>query len=588
MFRHSALDAESRTLDCLASSRDDVHYPSNPLFMKLIFVTGGVLSGIGKWIAAASIWALMKGMGFHVFCQKFDGYLNVDPGTMSPFQHGEVYVTDDGTETDLDIGHYERFLDTNMNRFSSFTSGKLYEEIIQKERRWDYLGGTVQIVPHLTDLVKEKIREWSASAQADISIIEIGGTVGDMENEYILESARQLQHDLGHENVIFVHVALLPYLLASKELKTKPIQHSVRTLMSYGINPDFLIVRADTDIPEDMLKKIARSTGLKEDHVISAPTLDSIYRVPLAFNKDAFGQKIANEFKLPVVRPDLTKWEKLLQNIDSSTDILRVGMVGKYVGLEDAYYSLNEWLKAAGFAHQKRVKLRFIEAEDIEKEGTKLLEWLDGICIPWGFGDRGTEGMVMTAEYARKNKIPYLGICLGSQIMAIEFARNVLGIEDADSEEFNPEGKNNVIHIMEHQKWLTTKWANMRLGAYPCVIRSGTLAEKIYRKQLSGSSDQNRIKGLHKKNSDSWYLPTDTLVVSERHRHRFEFNPAYREQMEDKWFIVSATSPDGTLAEIVEVRDHPYMIATQAHPELASRPTDPHPLFTGFIQAMIG
>ena len=407
--------------------------------MKLIFVTGGVLSGIGKGIAAASIGAIMKGMGFRVFCQKFDGYLNVDPGTMSPYQHGEVFVTNDGSETDLDIGHYERFLDTDMNRFSSFTSGKLYEEIIAKERRGDYLGGTVQIVPHLTDLVKEKIRDGSASASADISLIEIGGTVGDMENEYILESARQLQHELGHENVIFIHVALLPYLMASKELKTKPIQHSVRTLMSYGVNPDFLVVRADTDIPEDMLEKIARSTGLKEDHVISAPTLDSIYRVPLAFNREAFGQKIANELKLPVVHPDLTKWEELLENIDSSTQILKVGMVGKYVGLEDAYYSLNEGLKAAGFAHQRRVRLRFIEAEDIEKEGVKLLEGLDGICVPGGFGNRGIEGMIMTAEYARVHKIPYLGICLGSQIMAIEYARHVIGITDANSEEFTPE-----------------------------------------------------------------------------------------------------------------------------------------------------
>ncbi|MDD2693837.1 MAG: CTP synthase, partial [Candidatus Gracilibacteria bacterium] len=422
--------------------------------MKLIFVTGGVLSGIGKGIAAASIGALMKGMGFNVFCQKFDGYLNVDPGTMSPFQHGEVFVTNDGTETDLDIGHYERFLDTDMNKFSSFTSGKLYEEIILKERRGDYLGGTVQIVPHLTDLVKEKIRNGADSSSADISIIEIGGTVGDMENEYILESARQLQHDLGHENVIFVHVALLPFLMASKELKTKPIQHSIRTLMSYGINPDFLIVRADTDIPADMLDKIARSTGLKDDHVISAPTLDSIYRVPLSFNKEHFGERIADELKLPISTPDLKKWEKLLTNIDSSNDVLRIGMIGKYVGLEDAYYSLNEGLKAAGFAYQKRVKLRFIEAEDIEKEGTKVLENLDGICIPGGFGNRGTEGMITAAQYAREKKIPYLGICLGSQIMAIEYARNVLGISDADSEEFAPEGQNNIIHIMEHQKGL--------------------------------------------------------------------------------------------------------------------------------------
>jgi CTP synthase len=526
--------------------------------MKIIFVTWGVLSWIGKWIAAASIGALLKWARYEVFCQKFDGYLNVDPGTMSPFQHGEVFVTNDGAETDLDIGHYERFLDTDLNKFSSFTSGKLYEEIIQKERRGDYLGGTVQIVPHLTDLVKEKIKLGHESNGSHISIVEIGGTVGDMENEYILESARQLRHELGEENVRFIHVALLPYLLASKELKSKPIQHSVRTLMSYGINPDFLIVRADTDIPEEMLGKIASSTGFTRDQVISAPTLDSIYRVPLAFNKNHFGEKIMVSLGLEVRTPDLTKWETFMTNVDNSVDVLRIGMVGKYVWLEDAYYSLNEWLKCAGFAHQKRVKLRFIEAEDIDKDGVNHLEWLDGICIPWGFWDRWIEGMIITAEYARKNKIPYLGICLGSQIMAIEFARNVLGIKDANSEEFSPDGKSNIIHIMEHQRWLTTKWGNMRLGEYPCVIQDGTLAKKIYKKE----------------------------EVTERHRHRFEFNPSFREQMEKKGFIVSATSPDGTLAEVVELRDHPYMIATQAHPELISRPTDPHPLFMGFIEAM--
>ncbi len=527
--------------------------------MKIIFVTWWVLSGIGKGIAAASIGALLKGARYEVFCQKFDGYLNVDPGTMSPFQHGEVFVTNDGAETDLDIGHYERFLDTDLNKFSSFTSGKLYEEIIVKERRGDYLGGTVQIVPHLTELVKEKIQLGHDSTHADISIVEIGGTVGDMENEYILESARQLRHELGEENVRFVHVALLPYLMASKELKSKPIQHSVRTLMSYGINPDFLIVRADTEIPEDMLSKIAGSSGFTRDQVISAPTLDSIYRVPLAFNKDNFGEKIMVSLGLETRTPDLTKWESFMDNVDNSTDVLRVGMIGKYVWLEDAYYSLNEWLKCAWFAHKRRVKLRFIEAEDIEKDGVSHLEWLDGICIPWGFGDRGIEGMILTAQYAREKKIPYLGICLGSQIMAIEFARNVLGIVDAGSEEFTPKGKHNIIHIMEHQKWLTTKWGNMRLGAYPCVIREWTLAAKLY---------------------GAW-------EVMERHRHRFEFNPAYREQMEHAGFVVSALSPDGTLAEVVEVRNHPYMIATQAHPELASRPTHPHPLFMGFVEAMM-
>lgn len=526
--------------------------------MKLIFVTGWVLSGIGKGIAAASIGALLKSAGKRVFCQKFDGYLNVDPGTMSPYQHGEVFVTNDGAETDLDIGHYERFLDTNLNKFSSFTTGKLYEEIIERERRGDYLGGTVQIVPHLTNLVKEKIEKWFESTDADISIIEIGGTVGDMENEYFLEAARQLRHELGEESVQFIHVALLPFLMASKELKTKPIQHSIRTLMSYGISPDFLIVRADTDIPEDMMDKIARASGIKRESVISAPTLDTIYRVPLAFHKEHFGEKILWNLDMKFTKLDMTEWDKLLKNIDSSFDMLTIAMVGKYVWLEDAYYSLNEWLKCAGFAQNKRVKIRFIEAEDIEKNGTSILEWYHGICIPGGFGTRGTEGMIMTAEYARKNKIPYLWVCLGSQIMAIEFARNVLGIADASSEEFTPDGQNNIIHIMEHQKDLTTKWGNMRLGMYECVIKKGTLAEKVYGK----------------------------ASAHERHRHRFEFNPKYRDEMEKAGFIVSATSPDGSLAEVVELRDHPYMIATQAHPELISRPTHPHPLFMGFVRAM--
>ena len=353
--------------------------------MKVIFVTGGVLSGIGKGIAAASIGAILKGMGQRVFCQKFDGYLNVDPGTMSPFQHGEVFVTNDGAETDLDLGHYERFLETDLNRFSSFTSGKLYEELIMKERRGDFLGGTVQIVPHLTDLVKEKIKLAQESSNADVMIVEIGGTIGDMENEYILESARQLQLELGRENVIFVHVVLLPFLGASKEFKSKPIQHSVRTMMSYGLAPDFLIVRADADIEENMVVKIARSCGLPAEHVIAAPTLDTIYRVPVSFESQKMGEKLAKKLYLTPVAPDMANWEKLLANIDASVDVLRIAMVGKYVGLEDAYYSLNEGIRAAGFAFQKKVKLEFIEAEDIEKKGVEILSEFHGICIPGGF-----------------------------------------------------------------------------------------------------------------------------------------------------------------------------------------------------------
>jgi CTP synthase len=380
-----------------------------------------------------------------------------------------------------------------------------------------------------------------------------------MENEYLLESARQLQLELGRENVIFIHVALLPFLGASKELKTKPIQHSVRTLMSYGINPDFLIVRADTVISEEILLKVAHSTGIHHAHVISAPTLDSIYRVPIAFADQGLGPKIQQSLSLGTTRITMEKWEHLLANIDASHEVIRLALVGKYVGLEDAYYSLNESLRAAGYAFTRKVKIDFIEAEDLEKNGGEILSLYDGIVVPGGFGDRGIEGMIRATEFARVNKVPFLGICLGSQIMAIEFARNVLHLEAASSEEFHPDGRENIIHIMQDQKTITDKGATMRLGNYPCIIRPGTQAAQIY--------------GTHE--------------AFERHRHRYEFNPQYREKMEKAGFIVSATSPDGQLAEIVEVRDHPFMIGTQAHPELASRPFSPHPLFRGLIQAIL-
>ena len=527
--------------------------------MKVIFVTWGVLSGIGKGITAASLWAILKGSGKKVFCQKFDGYLNVDPGTMSPFQHGEVFVTKDGAETDLDIGHYERFLDTNMNRFSSFTSGKLYEELIARERRGDFLWGTVQIVPHLTNLVKEKIQLGFENSGADISIVEIGGTVGDMENEYLLESARQLQHELWRENVCFLHVALLPYLGASKELKSKPIQHSIRTLMGYGISPDFLVVRADTDIPEEMMQKLSDASGIKRGHIFGAPTLESIYHVPLFFDKHMMGQKVLTQLGIHFDMLDMSVWKDFVSKMAKSETVKKIALIGKYTWLEDAYYSLNDGLKCAGFAHGIKIQLSFIEAETIEKEGTKILEGYDGICIPGGFGSRGIEGMILATEYARKNNIPYLGICLGSQIMAIEYARNVLGITDASSEEFEPDGENNVIHIMHDQKHLETKWGNMRLWSYPCTLVPWSLAEKLY----------------------------GTREITERHRHRFEFNNAYRTRLEEKGFLISGTSTDGNLVEVVEIKNHPFMIATQAHPELKSRPHRPHPLFVGFVEAMI-
>ncbi len=533
--------------------------------MKIICITWGVLSGIGKWITAASIWTLLKSAGYKVFMQKLDGYLNVDPWTMSPFQHGEVFVTEDGAETDLDLGHYERFIDTNLNNYSSFSSGKLYQEILEKERRGDFLGKTVQIMPHLTDLVKEKIKKGYEKAQADISLIEIGGTVWDIENEYFLEAIRQLQAEYGRENVVFVHVTLLPYIAASKELKTKPTQHSVRTLMHYGITPDFLVLRGDTNIPQDIINKVAHTCYLKPEEVIPAETVSSIYQIPLAFQEKNFWTLIINKlfWKTPDTTNrktiDMTEREHLYANIKNSEKTVTIGMIGKYNELEDAYISLNEGLKAAGFTHHHKVKLQFIDSTEIEQKGTEILKSVDGICMPWGFGDRGIEGMISATQYARENNIPFLGICLGSQIMAIEFARNVLNYTDANSEEFAPESKNQVVHIMEEQKNINKKWGTMRLGAYDCVIKKDSLAHECYQSEH----------------------------ISERHRHRFEFNNQYRNEMQNNGFIISGTSPDWNLVEIVEIQNHPFMIGTQAHPEFKSRPTNPHPLFMKFIEKSI-
>lgn len=530
--------------------------------MKIIIVTGWVLSGIGKGITGASIGALLKSAGYNIFMQKFDGYLNVDAGTINPFKHGECFVTEDGAETDLDIWHYERFLDTDMSQMSIFTAGKLMSEIMTRERKWEYLGNDVQIVPHFTNLVKEKIRLGYESSNADISIIEVGGTIGDMENEAIVESVRQLRQDLGYHNVVYVHLTYIPFLLASKELKTKPTQNSVKDLRMRWIIPDFLICRADVDIPHDIIKKVAYMTGVKEDQVIPAPTVDTIYRIPLDYHNNNLWKHILEHLQLPYTNFDLKRREELYTHIISSTTEIRIAMVGKYVNLEDAYYSLNEWLKVAGFYHDRKVKLIFIEAEELTKENiTDYLAGMSGICVPGWFGTRGIEGMLLAIEYARAHKVPYLGICLGSQLMAIEFARNVLWYADATSEEFDPEhtSKHHIIHIMEHQKTITEKWGTMRLWTYNCLLQEWTQVKKVY----------------------------NNTNVSERHRHRFEFNNIYRPEFEQHGFIISGTSPDWTLVEMVEIKDHPFMIATQAHPELKSRPTRPHPLFMWFIQTCL-
>lgn len=552
--------------------------------MKIICITGWVLSGIGKGIAGASIGTLLKNCGYKIFMQKFDGYLNVDAGTINPFKHGECFVTADGAETDLDIGHYERFIDTDMNHESIYTMGKLYQEILNKERKWDYLGNDVQIIPHMTALIKSKIKQWYEHSWADISIIEIGGTVGDIENEVIVESVRQLRQEYGSENVIFVHLTYIPYLLASKELKTKPTQNSVKDLRMRGIIPDLLMLRADYPISDDIRTKVASMCGVAHDHVIPLPTLQSIYLVPQHINSYRVWQSLLQLLWEKIKDPDLFSRQFLTTQIQSDLPIMKIAMIGKYVGLEDAYYSLNESLKVAGRYTGYTTKIVFIEAEEVTPENiAKLVADCKGICIPWWFGTRGIEGMITAANYARTHNIPYLWICLGSQIMAIEFARHVLWYIDATSEEFDPEHKSHhhIVHIMEHQKTISDKWWTMRLWNYECVLKKGSKIEELYKRFCFLNKMKTSIENTNNSsNTQHW-----TLNISERHRHRFEFNNDYRHEFENNWCIISGTSPDETLVEMIELQAHPFMCATQAHPELLSRPTHPHPLILGFIEA---
>ena len=528
--------------------------------MKIICITWGVLSGIGKGITWASIGTLLKNCGYNIFMQKFDGYLNIDAGTINPYKHGECFVTADGAETDLDIWHYERFIDSDMNQESIYTMWKLYQEILSKERKGEYLWSDVQIIPHMTELIKEKIKQGYEHSWADISIIEIWGTVGDIENEIIVESVRQLKTEYWSSNIIFIHLTYIPYLLASKELKTKPTQNSVKDLRMRWIIPDMLILRADYNIPDDIRNKVSSMCGVINNHVIPLPTLSSIYLVPEHLNSHRVWQNLLQLLWKEEKSPDLSSRHYLTDKIQSELPVIKIAMIGKYVGLEDAYYSLNESLKVSGRYSDYKTKIIFIEAEDVRQNNIAELIWdCSGICIPWGFGTRWIEGMIISAQYARTNNIPYLGICLGSQIMAIEFARNVLWYEDATSEEFDPEykSKHHIIHIMESQKNLSNKWWTMRLGNYQCILKKWTKTQQIYNKN----------------------------AIFERHRHRFEFNNNYRAEFENNWFVISGTSPDGTLVEMVELKDHSFMIATQAHPEFLARPTDPHPLIIGFLKA---
>lgn len=528
---------------------------------KYIFVTGGVVSGLGKGITAASLGRLLKNRGYKVTIQKFDPYINVDPGTMNPYEHGEVFVTDDGAETDLDLGHYERFINENLTKNSSITMGKIYQNVIEKERRGDYLGKTVQVIPHITNEIKEKIYGFE-NTDTDIVITEIGGTVGDIEGLSIIEAIRQVGLEKNPEDVIYIHVTLLPYISGSNEIKSKPTQHSVKELQSFGIKPNILVCRTETDIPDSIREKLSLFCNVRKTSVIQNKTADNLYAVPLMLEEEGLAREVCNHLKLENYVPDNSKWEAMVENIRNITEEKRVNIaiVGKYVQLEDAYISVMESLYHAGFENHVKVKVHLIDSETVTSENVaKKLEGINGVVVPGGFGSRGIEGKIETIKYVRENKIPFLGICLGMQMAVVEFARNVLGLKDAHSAELDEKTKNPIIHIMEDQKAIDKKGGTMRLGAYPCTIKEGTLANKVY----------------------------GTKEISERHRHRYEYNNEYRERLEAAGLKISGTSPDGLLVEMVEIPDHPYFIAGQFHPELKSRPNKPAPLFVGLVKACI-
>ena len=524
---------------------------------KYIFVTGGVVSGLGKGITAASLGRLLKNRGYKVTIQKFDPYLNVDPGTMNPCEHGEVFVTDDGAETDLDLGHYERFIDENLTVNSSITTGKIYSEVIEKERRGDYLGKTVQVVPHITNAIKDKVYKFDET-DIDIVITEIGGTVGDIESLPFIEAIRQIGLEQKREDVMYIHVTLLPYISGSNELKSKPTQHSVRELQSHGIKPDVLVCRSELEIPEGMREKIALFCNVRKENVIQNSTVDVLYEVPLMMEKEGLANVVCDHLRLEKNTPNNEEWENMIEKIKNRSDEnVEIAIVGKYIALEDSYLSVVESLKHAGFANDVKVNIDFVDSELVkdDESAQKILQKYNGILVPGGFGDRGIEGKIQAIKYARENDVPFLGICLGMQMAVVEFARNVLNLEGANSTEFNKKAKNPVIHIMETQKEVKKKGGTMRLGAYPCIIKKGTLAEKIY-----GCNE-----------------------ISERHRHRFEFNNEYRAMIEEAGMIISGTSPDDMLVEMVEIPEHKFFIAGQFHPEFKSRPDRPAPLFDYFV-----
>ena len=523
---------------------------------KFIFVTGGVVSSLGKGLAAASIGALLEARGLKITMLKLDPYINVDPGTMNPFQHGEVFVTDDGAETDLDLGHYERYVSSRMGKKNNCTTGKIYHSVITKERRGDYLGGTVQVIPHITDESKRVI---SAAAQGyDLAIVEVGGTVGDIESLPFLEAIRQVRTDRGKENVLYVHVTLVPYIGTAGELKTKPTQHSVKELRSIGIQPDVLLCRCERPLPKDIKAKIALFCNVTEDAVITARDVEQIYELPLVFHQEGLDDKIMESLNIWAGEPRLDAWSKIMEKWKNPVGEVTIAIVGKYVNLRESYKSLNEALTHGGIAHSVRVLHRYVDSEEVERQGAEaLLKGADGILVPGGFGSRGVEGKIASVRYARENRIPFFGICLGMQVAVVEFARNVCGLPAATSRELDAESECAVIDLMPDQRGVVEKGATMRLGAYPCSLAEKSLARKAYA----------------------------AAEVSERHRHRYEFNNEFREALSARGLRITGLSPDGRLVEIVEIQDHPWFLGCQFHPEFQSRPMAPHPLFRDFIGA---
>jgi CTP synthase len=526
--------------------------------VKYIFVTGGVVSGLGKGITAASLGRLLKSRGYQITMQKFDPYINIDPGTMNPVQHGEVFVTDDGAETDLDLGHYERFIDENLTRRSNVTAGKIFWTVLQQERRGDFGGSTVQIIPHITNEIKNRFHRDCESTETQIAIIEIGGTVGDIESQPFIEAIRQFQHEVGRENAILIHVTLIPYLKASGEMKTKPTQASVKSLQGMGIQPDIIVCRSDYPLEEGLKEKISLFCNVPADHVIENLDVDVLYELPLIMEKERLAQVVCQCLHIPCPEPDLAGWADMIENGRRPLCRVNIALIGKYTQLRDAYLSVTEALRHGGVANRAKVQIQWVDAESVTSENTdEIFHDTDGILIPGGFGSRGAEGMIRSIRYAREQGVPFLGICLGMQLAIVEFARDVLGYADAHSAELDPDTTHPVIHLMPDQNGVTDLGGTLRLGSYPCVLDRSSQAYTLYQ----------------------------TDLIRERHRHRYEVNNAYRQALTSHGMQISGTSPDGRTVEMIELPAHPWFVATQAHPEFLSRPNRPHPLFTGFVKA---